>query len=1242
MKKTPNTTKAGRLIAAIATGLALAGGITTASAADRTWNAGGDQFSWSDGANWGGSAPVATDSLFFGGTVGTNNNNDLTPNTVFNGITFNSGAGPFTMTGSQVNLGGGVTNNSTSLQTISLTLANNGANRNYVTASGDLDCAQVNGNTIIKSGPGTLTLSGTADNSSLGTTVNQGVVVLAKPSTSLIHALGGTITVNTNGILRIAGTGGDQIFYNAGITMNSGTLQVQASEEARNLNGTGTVENGLAGTTNTYNLQSNNGNRGTFGGFIRDNGGVLNIELHRHNNIQVLNGTNTYTGTTMIDNTTGSGTSRLIVNAGHTGGGDYTVFGNAAANLAVLGGSGTISATKIDINNYGILAPGGSLSGSTYSDTTAILTISNAVNLNTSLATLDVALNGTTAGTGYDQVNIAGSGTFSNNSANLKITVGSVSVGDKFTIVQVQGTDAGSNIGTFATLNGLATDLSQGATFVDSGSGKTFQISYRAEGSTFDMGVGSGNDIMLQVVTPGGGNLTWRGNGVNNNWDVNTTADWWNGSSLVTFTNGDLVTFDNTGSNNIPVNLVGNLSPANLSVNATKDYILAGGGKLTGTVVLTKTNSGTLTMLTDNDYVGATVIQGGTLQLGTNGITGSIAGSATVNSGGTLAYNRSDDITITNVAFAGAGSVAHKGGGKMIVAANITSPGYTGTTVVNAGELQLGDGTGTVGSLGGQVSIGATNTLHYYHTGTGANSTVGNSLAGSGTVIYDYPGILFHTYTIPTSIGNSNFTGTNILKANVKVDVPTDGLGNAFGNGGVVDATASGCKVSIGRTAIPYNQTFLIAGLGWSGEFPYLGALQLWRASITGPIVLSADSAVRVSGGTLWGQITGAYNLDLQSDTNGYPNDVLTLNPTNGANSYGNTTISGYIRAANPGALSTNGLAVDIGGRLNIYGTTVTVANLQNGLSGGGRIDNGSGAASGTLTVGTDGTSTSFDGVFGNGGSQQLNLTKVGAGTLTLSGVSTNTGVVTVNGGTLALSGAGSFANASKLVANATLDVSGIGGTLTLISGQTLGGSGTVAGDVIAPTDSTVSPGASIGTLTVGGNVSLGGTLLMECNRTNAPFNCDRLVSSGGTITYGGSLLVTNIGPVLQVNDTFQLFPTGVPAYTGNTTLATTDALGATYTWQNDIATLGSVKVLSVTGLVNTTPTNIVATVSGGNLNLSWPSDHTGWSLQSQTNALGVGLSTNWVTVPGSTATNAVSIPISPANPAVFFRLQYP
>ena len=59
-----------------------------------------------------------------------------------------------------------------------------------------------------------------------------------------------------------------------------------------------------------------------------------------------------------------------------------------------------------------------------------------------------------------------------------------------------------------------------------------------------------------------------------------------------------------------------------------------------------------------------------------------------------------------------------------------------------------------------------------------------------------------------------------------------------------------------------------------------------------------------------------------------------------------------------------------------------------------------------------------------------------------------------------------------------TLDVSGRGDqTLTLNSGQTLKGSGSVKGNLNALAGSTLSPGDTIGTLTVRSNVTLGGVL---------------------------------------------------------------------------------------------------------------------------------------------------------------------
>jgi hypothetical protein len=81
---------------------------------------------------------------------------------------------------------------------------------------------------------------------------------------------------------------------------------------------------------------------------------------------------------------------------------------------------------------------------------------------------------------------------------------------------------------------------------------------------------------------------------------------------------------------------------------------------------------------------------------------------------------------------------------------------------------------------------------------------------------------------------------------------------------------------------------------------------------------------------------------------------------------------------------------------------------------------------------------------------------------------------------------------------------------------------------------------------------------------------------------------------------------------------------------------------LSIVNLVNTTPTNIVFSVANNQLLLSWPSDHTGWKLQAQTNSVAVGLSTNWFDVSGSTSTNEYFVPINLNNGTVFYRLMYP
>jgi len=75
---------------------------------------------------------------------------------------------------------------------------------------------------------------------------------------------------------------------------------------------------------------------------------------------------------------------------------------------------------------------------------------------------------------------------------------------------------------------------------------------------------------------------------------------------------------------------------------------------------------------------------------------------------------------------------------------------------------------------------------------------------------------------------------------------------------------------------------------------------------------------------------------------------------------------------------------------------------------------------------------------------------------------------------------------------------------------------------------------------------------------------------------------------------------------------------------------------------VSTTSPQLSLTTGSGQMQLNWPADHTGWSLQVQTNLLNQGLGTNWVTIPASTNTNQMTFPADPTSGSVFFRLAYP
>jgi hypothetical protein len=71
-------------------------------------------------------------------------------------------------------------------------------------------------------------------------------------------------------------------------------------------------------------------------------------------------------------------------------------------------------------------------------------------------------------------------------------------------------------------------------------------------------------------------------------------------------------------------------------------------------------------------------------------------------------------------------------------------------------------------------------------------------------------------------------------------------------------------------------------------------------------------------------------------------------------------------------------------------------------------------------------------------------------------------------------------------------------------------------------------------------------------------------------------------------------------------------------------------------------PTNIMTSMSGNQIQFSWPAEHIGWRLQIQTNSLNIGLGTNWADVANSKNINQLIVPLDYTKSAVFYRLAFP
>jgi fibronectin-binding autotransporter adhesin len=153
------------------------------------------------------------------------------------------------------------------------------------------------------------------------------------------------------------------------------------------------------------------------------------------------------------------------------------------------------------------------------------------------------------------------------------------------------------------------------------------------------------------------------------------------------------------------------------------------GNFVTGVGQVVQEGPASVTLTADNTYSGGTVILGGTLQIGSGGTTGSL-GSGGVQDHGTLAFDRSDTVFLSD-AISGSGAVSVSGGGTFVLEA---ANSYSGQTTIAADSALQVDASGTTGTLGTGAIV---DNGYLYFARTDA-LTVANTISGSGRVEQHY------------------------------------------------------------------------------------------------------------------------------------------------------------------------------------------------------------------------------------------------------------------------------------------------------------------------------------------------------------------------------------------------------------------------------------------------------------------------------------------------------------------------
>lgn len=495
-------------------------------------------------------------------------------------------------------------------------------------------------------------------------------------------------------------------------------------------------------------------------------------------------------------------------------------------------------------------------------------------------------------------------------------------------------------------------------------------------------------------------------------------------------------------------------------------------GTVSGTGLLTKTGTGTLSMNSNNTHSGGMHIQGGRLVLGSASAAGTGAltmadatslafGLNTLAVGNAIRLDGAVNVDLTagqSALLSGAiddssahGRLVKTGTGRLTLSA---ANSYSGGTQVDAGTLAVAT-TGAAGT--GEVRLANGTTLAF----AGSAVALGNAVVLDGSSTVDVAlgtGRLTGVVVDGNGIGTLVKTGSGVLAleaANTHsggVQVQAGGLmlGNDTAAGSGQLSLANGTTLGVTRAGLDVANAISLQG---SGNV----LLDNGRdARLSGVISDSASSGRLVKSGT----------------------GMLTLA---GSNTYsGGTTISnGMLKIEREDALGSGAVQIGNGASLGLAGNTRGVANDI--------------SLAGTAGVVVWPGSATLDGVISDGGSRGT-LVKSGAGTLVLSAANRFTGGVQVDMGTLTLGNAAA-AGSGTLTMNDYTTLAFNGSGLNIANTLLLGDRVTVR------TDDATQLSGRIGDATGNGRLVKTGTGTLTLSGTST--------YSGGTQLDAGTLAVT-------------------------------------------------------------------------------------------------------------------------------------